>query len=68
MFDILMFPFRMIGTIIGLVFDFIGSVFGFVMGLVGGVFGLIFGGAFFFLVIIGLIALIRWFVRGVRGV
>lgn len=67
MLDILFFPFRMIGTVLGLVFDFIGSVFGFVFGLVGGVFGFIFGGAFFILVIVGIVALIRWFVRGVRG-
>ena len=68
MFEILFFPFRLVGTILGLVFEFIGSVFGFVMGLVGSVFGLIFSGAFFILVIVGAIALVRWFVRGVRGV
>ena len=68
MFDILFFPFRLIGTILGLVFDFIGSVFGFVMGLVGSVFGLVFGGAFFILVVVGVIALVRWFIRGVRGI
>lgn len=68
MLDILFFPFRMIGALLSLIFDFIGSVFGFVFGLVGGVFGLVFGGAFFVLVIVGIIAIVRWFIRGMRGV
>lgn len=67
MWSILTFPFRAIGTLLSLIFEFIGSIFSFVFGLVGGVFSFIFGGLFFFLVIIGVVALVRWFVRGVRG-
>lgn len=67
MWNILTFPFRMIGTLFGLIFEFIGSVFSFVFGLVGGVFSFIFGGLFFILVIVGIVALIRWVMRSARG-
>lgn len=67
MWELMMFPFRMLGSIIGFVFDMIGSIVGFVFGLAGGIFGLIFGGGFAILTIIGLIAIIRWAVRGARG-
>lgn len=68
MWNILTFPFRLLGTVLGMVFDFIGSVIGFVFGLVGGIFGFIFGSLFFILVIVGIVALVRWFIRGYRGV
>lgn len=68
MFEILFLPFRLIGTILSAVFSFVGNIIGAVFGLVGGVFSLIFGGAFTILVIIGLVMIIRWFIRGVRGI
>lgn len=68
MWSILTFPFRLIGSVLGLVFEFIGSVFGFVMGLFGSLLGLLFSGLFSVLIIVGIVFLVRWFVRGVRGV
>lgn len=66
MWDILFFPFRMIGSIIGMVFDFVGSLFSFVFGLVGGIFNMVFGLGFLALVIIGVVALVRWLGRGMQ--
>ncbi|MDR0897471.1 MAG: hypothetical protein LBN04_06400 [Oscillospiraceae bacterium] len=63
MFDILLWPFRLIFSLVGLVFDLIGSVFSLVFGLVGGFFGFVFGGLFWLLAIVGVVALVRW-VRG----
>jgi len=60
MWSVLMFPFHLIGSIIGFVFHVIGSVIGFVFGLVGTVLGLFLSGAFCLLMILGILALVRW--------
>jgi hypothetical protein len=60
MFDILLWPFRLIASLVGLVFDLVGSVFSLVFGLVGGIFSFIFGGLFWVLAIVGVVALVRW--------
>lgn len=74
MMDLLLWPFRAIGTIFGLVFSLIGSIFSAVFGLIGGVFGVIggvlsvlFGGALVVIVIIGALWLIRWFIGCIRA-
>lgn len=68
MWAIITFPFRMIGSLLGMVFDFVGSVLGFVFGMVGGLLGTIISLGFFIIVVIGVIAIVRWFIRGMRGV
>lgn len=68
LWSIITFPFRLVGTIVGMVFGFIGSLFSFLMSLVGGAIGLVFGGLFTILFVIGAIVVIRWFIRGIRGV
>lgn len=75
MFQILAFPFRLIGSLLNMVWSLLGSVFSFVGGIVGLAFGLaggilrlVVGGVFTVAVVVGIIFLIRWFVRGVRGV
>lgn len=70
MMNIILFPFRLIGSIFSLIFGIISSVFGFVFGIIGSVFGLV-GGLLNFLlscvaiafVVIGIVALIRWIAR-----
>lgn len=68
MWNLLTFPFRLIGMIISFVFSIFSTVVGFIFSLVGSVLGFVFSGLFFVIVIVGIIALVRWFVRGVRGV
>lgn len=75
MFQILLLPFQLVGSLIGIVFRFVfgilGAVFGVIAGLfgiVGGIVGLIFGGAVFFLTVIGVIALVRFLVGMSRSV
>jgi len=68
MFSILLWPLKLIGSIIGFVFQLVFGIIGGVFGLIGGLLGLIFGGALFILTIIGVVAVIRWFARGVRGI
>lgn len=74
MLQLLTLPFRIIGMVISAVFNFIGSIFGAIAGLfgaivgmVGSVLGTILSLGFTCLVIIGIIAVVRWFVRGVRS-
>ena len=67
MFDLLLWPFRLLGSLIGLAFDLVAGLCHLLFGLVGTVFGLLFGGGFFILTVIGAVALVRWVVRGVRG-
>lgn len=67
LWEIITFPFRLVWSVLGMVFGFVGNVIGFVFNLVGGVLGFVFGGLFIVLMVIGIFALIRWFVRGIRG-
>jgi|GEM_PF-4309743 len=68
MLRILLWPFTFIFSVIGLVFNFAFGLVGGVLGLIGGLLAVIFGGGFFILSIIGAVALVRWFIRGIRGV
>lgn len=75
MFGILLLPFKLIWGLISVIFQFvfgaIGAVFGLIgglFGLIGGFFGLLFGGFIFILGIIGVLALVRLIVSGIRRV
>ncbi|MDR0929910.1 MAG: hypothetical protein LBM74_09425 [Oscillospiraceae bacterium] len=60
MWDILVWPFRLIISLVELAFDLVGAAFSLVFGLVGGIFSFIFGGLFWVLAIVGIVALVRW--------
>ncbi len=66
MFEILMWPFRMVFGLIGWIFEMVFGLIGGVFGLVGGILGFIFSAGAFFLVVFGLVVLIRWIVQGAR--
>ena len=68
MLGILLWPFKLVVSIIGFVFQLVFGIVGGVFGLIGGLIGLIFGGALFILTIICIVAVVRWFSRGVRGI
>lgn len=67
MFAILFWPFKMLFALIGWIFEFVFGIIGAVFGLVGGLLGFLFSGAVFFLVVLGVMALVRWFGRGYRN-
>lgn len=59
--------FSAIGTVMDLVFGLVGGIFNGIFGLVGGILGIVFGGGILIAVVIGTLALIRWFIGNIRA-
>ena len=73
MFQILLWPFKLVWGIISIVFGFVtgllGTIFGFIggiFGLVGSVLGLFVGGAVFVLGVMGVFVIIRMIINALR--
>lgn len=67
MWYILSWPFRVIGSLIGLVFGLVSSVVGLVFGIVGGILGFILNGIAFILFLSIVVVLVRIVMRAIRS-